>query len=128
VRVLLDTCAYLIATHQPDALPAKARKAILQAQTRYWSPVGTWEIAVKSILGRLDFPHEAFSNLEVGLLALCTTPLPLTHAHAFGVHALPAVHRDPFDRLLIAQAAAEGLTLITADEMIPRYPGIRTLW
>ena len=80
--LLLDTCAYLIATHQPSALPVGARRAVLAANVRYWSPVGTWEIAVKSALGRLDFPEAAFANLDIGLAALCTTPLPLTHAHA----------------------------------------------
>ncbi len=49
--LLLDTCAYLIATHQPEELPARARRAILSARVRYWSPVGTWEIAVKSGAG-----------------------------------------------------------------------------
>ncbi|GDX78342.1 twitching motility protein PilT [Deltaproteobacteria bacterium] len=126
--LLLDTCAYLIATHQPELLPAKARRAILSARVRYWSPVGTWEIAVKSALGRVDFPGEAFGSLDVGLAALCVTHLPMTHAHAARVHELPPLHKDPFDRLLIAQALADGLTIVTADEVIPRYPGVTTIW
>ena len=126
--LLLDTCAYLIATHQPELLPTKARRAILTARVRYWSPVGTWEIAVKSALGRFELPGEAFASLDVGLAALCVTHLPLTHAHAALVHELPSLHKDPFDRLLIAQALAEGLVVVTSDETIPNYPGVTAIW
>lgn len=128
MTVLLDTCAYLIATHQPAALPEPAKQAILAAKIRYWSPVGTWEIAVKSALGRLDFPTEAFTVLNAGLSALQVTHLPLTHLHCGGVHNLPALHRDPFDRLLIAQCLAERAVLVTSDKIIPTYPGITTVW
>lgn len=126
--LLLDTCAYLVATRQPELLPARARRAILSARVRYWSPVGTWEIAVKSALGRIDSPNEAFGALDVGLAALCATHLPMTHAHAAQAHELPPLHKDPFDRLMIAQVLSEGLVLVTSDAMIPRYPGVSTIW
>lgn len=126
--LLLDTCAYLIATYETERLPARARSAILAADVRYWSPIGTWEIAIKSNLGRLDFPREAFRDLDAGLLALRATPLPLTHAQAAGVHALPALHRDPFDRMLIAQALSVRAAIVTSDTTIPTYPGVTTIW
>lgn len=127
MNVLLDTCAYLVATHDPGSLPARARGAIEDAEARFWSPVGTWEIVVKASLNRLDFPEGALSYLPAGLLALETTPLPLTHEQIME-RRLPWLHKDPFDRLLITQALYEDVAIVTSDRMIPQYPGVRVIW
>ncbi len=92
-----------------------------------FSAASIWEIAIKSGIGRSDFrvnPH----LLRRGLLENGYTELPVTGAHAVAVVLLPPLHKDPFDRILIAQAQVEGITLLTADKMVGRYPGpIRVL-
>jgi PIN domain nuclease of toxin-antitoxin system len=126
--VLIDTCAYLIATHDSARLPGAARDALIDADLRLWSPASTWEIAVKASLGRLDLPAEAMRYLDAGLAALRAVELPIEHRHARGVFDLPWIHKDPFDRLLIAQALAEGAVIVTSDTMIPKYPGVTAIW
>ncbi|MGJ3502444.1 type II toxin-antitoxin system VapC family toxin, partial [Piscirickettsia salmonis] len=78
--------------------------------------------AIKNSLGRKDFKVEPHL-LRRGLLDNGYTELPITSEHAVGVSALPDIHKDPFDRILIAQATAEGFTLITADGLVAQYPG-----
>ena len=86
-----------------------------------------WEVAIKNGLGRADFSVDP-SLLRRGLLENGYTELPVTGAHAVAVHGLPPIHKDPFDRLLVAQALIEGVTLVTMDEVVRRYPGpIRVL-
>ena len=86
-----------------------------------------WEVAIKSGLGRADFSVDP-SLLRRGLLENGYTELTVTGAHAVAVHGLPPIHKDPFDRLLAAQALIEGVTLVTMDEAVGRYPGpIRVL-
>ena len=81
------------------------------------SAAAAWEIVIKSALGKLDIP----SNLEAALTANRFEPLPITSPHSLAVANLPHHHNDPFDRLLIAQAKVEGLTLVTGDERIKKY-------
>ena len=81
------------------------------------SAAAAWEIVIKSALGKLDIP----SNLEAALTANRFEPLPITIPHSLAVANLPHHHNDPFDRLLIAQAEVEGLTLVTGDEQIKKY-------
>lgn len=128
MKILLDTCAYLIAAHDSKNLPARARRAIAEADTRLWSTASTWEIAIKASLGRMDFPEDAVRYLDTGLASLQATELPVEHRHAKEVYQLPWIHKDPFDRLLIAQALVEGAVIITSDQVIPNYPGITTIW
>ena len=87
-----------------------------------FSAASIWEVAIKNGLGRADFSVDP-RVLRRGLLEHGYVELPVTGAHAAAVDVLPDIHRDPFDRLLIAQAHAEGLTLLTADRVIGRYPG-----
>jgi PIN domain nuclease of toxin-antitoxin system len=87
-----------------------------------FSPVSLWEVSIKSGLGRADFSADA-ASLYNGLLRAGYEELPVTARHVLLVNSLPALHKDPFDRLLLAQAACEGLRLLTADKAISRYPG-----
>lgn len=107
----------------PDRLPADARTLIENPATELtFSVASLWEVAVKSGLGRADFSVDP-SLLRRGLLENGYTELAVTGAHVVAVHVLPPIHKDPFDRLLVAQALIEGVTLVTVDEVDGRYPG-----
>ena len=125
---LLDTHLLLWAAGVPDRLPADARTLIENpAIELIFSVASLWEVAIKSGLGRADFSVDP-SLLRRGLLENGYTELDVTGAHVVAVHGLPPIHKDPFDRLLVAQALIEGVTLVTADEVVGRYPGpIRVL-
>jgi len=121
VRLLLDTHLLLWAAASSKRLPREARELMEDdSNDVYYSAASIWEIAIKSSLRRKDFridlPHLLATLPEMGLVEL-----PLTAAHAAGVTGLPAIHRDPFDRLLIAQSIAEPLTLLTNDALLERY-------
>jgi PIN domain nuclease of toxin-antitoxin system len=124
---LLDTCTVLRALADPDALSSAARKAIL-AGPNLLSVVSYWEVMLKSMKGALEVGDPRawwFDALE----QLAATPLVLRPQHISGVYGLPPVHRDPFDRALIAQATVEGLALVSADGEIARYAskGLRVI-
>ena len=87
-----------------------------------FSAASLWEITIKNSLGRKDFRVEP-RVLRRGLLDNGYTELPVTSQHAVGVDGLPDIHRDPFDRLLLAQALSEGITLVTGDALLATYPG-----
>jgi PIN domain nuclease of toxin-antitoxin system len=116
---LLDTHVLLWWLDNPRLLSRQAKKAIEDGRNRiYVSAAVAWEIAIKKSLGKLDAPDD----LEEMIDANRFNPLPVTIAHALGVLALPDHHRDPFDRLLIAQALHAGFRLVTRDEEIAKYP------
>ena len=128
MNLLLDTHVLLWAAGMPERLPGDVR-ALLEAEDAkpFFSAASLWEIAIKSGLGRADFRVDP-RVLRRGLLENGYAELPVMGAHAVAVDLLPPLHKDPFDRLLIAQARVEGLTLLTADRMVARYPGpIRAL-
>lgn len=123
MNLLLDTHIILWATTRPAQLSQEARRLLLDEQnTLFFSAASIWEIAIKHGLGKPDFTTDP-SVLNRALLDHCYVSLPITGAHALAVTRLPLIHRDPFDRLLIAQATAEGITLLTADQDIAAYPG-----
>ena len=128
MSLLLDTHVLLWAAGVPDRLPAAARTLIENPATELvYSAASLWEVAIKNGLGRADFSVDP-RLLRRGLLENGYTELAVTGAHAVAVDALPPIHKDPFDRLLVAQAQIEGVTLVTADEVVGRYPGpIRVL-
>jgi PIN domain nuclease of toxin-antitoxin system len=128
VRLLLDTHVLLWAALEPGRLSQTARLALASvANVRFVSAVSAWEISQKVGLGRLDLGCPVAEFLAAQVDALWLTPLPLTAGHAVLVSALPLLHRDPADRLLVAQARAESITLVTADGSIRQYD-IETLW
>ena len=128
MKILLDTHLLLWAAGMPERLPAQARVLLQRAETEpLVSAASLWEVAIKSGLGRTDFSVDP-RVLRRGLLENGYSELDVTGAHATAVDLLPPIHKDPFDRILVAQAQIEGLTLLTTDEIVARYPGpIRAL-
>jgi PIN domain nuclease of toxin-antitoxin system len=126
LRLLLDTHLLLWAVASSKRLPREARELLEdESHEVYFSAVSIWEIAIKSSLRRKDFRIDLAPFL-VALPQMGLVELPVTAAHAAGVAQLPFIHRDPFDRLLIAQSIAEPLTLLTNDKILDRYrAGVR---
>jgi PIN domain nuclease of toxin-antitoxin system len=118
MRLLLDTHVLLWVMADDPALSPSARATIGAAETVYASSVSIWEVSIKTGLGKL--------KIDVGLFirqlkAAGIEPLNVTWSHAETVRHLPDIHRDPFDRLLIAQAVSEPLKLMTSDKLLSRY-------
>jgi PIN domain nuclease of toxin-antitoxin system len=123
LKLLLDTHLLLWAAGAPERLSATARMMIdSPGTTPIFSVASLWEIAIKRGLGRADFEVDP-RRLRRGLLDNGYEELPITSAHVVAVDTLPPIHRDPFDRLLFAQALTEGLLLLTADTRLAAYPG-----
>ena len=123
MKLLLDTHVLLWAAGEPARLSASARRLINDADNEpLFSDASLWEIAIKRGLGRKDFQVDA-RLLRRGLLDNGYSELPIMSGHVVAVEDLPAIHKDPFDRLLVAQATVEGITLLTLDLVVARYPG-----
>ncbi|MDR2015541.1 MAG: type II toxin-antitoxin system VapC family toxin [Azoarcus sp.] len=123
MKLLLDTHLLLWAAGQPDQLPAAARALLYDPLNQLlFSPASLWEVAIKRGLGRADFQVDP-RLLRRGLLDNGYDELPITSEHAVAVDGLPAIHKDPFDRILVAQAIIEGIVLLTADPILARYTG-----
>jgi PIN domain nuclease of toxin-antitoxin system len=123
VKLLLDTHLLLWAAGKPDRLSNSARLLIQDAESQLlFSAASLWEIAIKRGLDRADFRVEP-ALLRRGLIDNGYVELPVTGLHALAIDTLPAIHKDPFDRILIAQALSEGIILLTADPIVARYPG-----
>ena len=104
-------------------MPAAAARLVDDLDNElHFSPASIWEVAIKYALGRRDFALEP-RLLRRGLLDNGYEELAITSDHAIAVTNLPLLHKDPFDRLLIAQASAEGILLLTSDQTVARYPG-----
>ncbi|TWT21098.1 type II toxin-antitoxin system VapC family toxin [Luteimonas marina] len=123
MKYLLDTHLLLWAAAEPKRLPEKARALLEDADNvLLFSAASLWEVAIKAGLGRPDFTVEP-AVLRRGLLDNGYVELPVVSEHAVTTGTLPPIHRDPFDRLLVAQAQVEGITLLTADPVVAQYPG-----
>lgn len=123
MMLLLDTQLLLWAAGQADRLSAEARRLLEDPGNELlFSAASLWEIAIKRGLGREDFRVEP-RVLRRGLLDNGYRELPVASEHAVAIDSLPPLHRDPFDRLLLAQALAEGITLLTSDVQVSQYPG-----
>lgn len=123
MRLLLDTQILLWAAADSPRLGDTARALIGEpSNTLIFSAASLWELAIKSTLGRPDFKVDA-RLLRRGLLDNGYEELPITSQHAAAVADLPPLHRDPFDRLLLAQARLEGMLLLTADATLAAYGG-----
>lgn len=126
MNVLLDTCALLALAR--GELPKRAAAALKSAPEANVSTVTPWEVAIKVAAGKLRL-REPPVQWFLGLSERCELrELPVDARVACAAAALPPIHRDPFDRVLVALAQAYGLTVLTSDENIPKYPGVRTLW
>lgn len=123
MRLLLDTHVLLWAAGRPEKLSRQARRLLDDpANEPIFSAASLWEIVIKQGLGRDDFEVDA-RRLRRALLDNGYGELGVTSAHALALDDLPPLHKDPFDRMLVAQARVEGITLVTADAQILRYPG-----
>jgi PIN domain nuclease of toxin-antitoxin system len=123
MKLLLDTHLLLWAAGEPAKLSPRARDVFEEPEnTLMFSAASLWEIAIKSGLGRADFRADA-RLLRRGLLDNGYEELPIAGAHAVAVDTLPPLHKDPFDRMLLAQAQVEGITLLTSDDRVAQYPG-----
>ena len=123
MKLLLDTHLLLWAAGHPGRLPPAAR-ALLEdlGNELLFSAASLWEIAIKRGLGRADFQVDS-RVLRRGLLENGYQELAVTGAHAVAVDGLPPLHKDPFDRILVAQSMVEGIILLTADPLVAQYPG-----
>jgi PIN domain nuclease of toxin-antitoxin system len=123
MKILLDTHLLLWAAGEPGRLSARARALIKDpANELVFSAASLWEIAIKRRLGRDDF-HVDPRLLRRGLIDNGYGELAMTSEHAVATDSLPPLHKDPFDRILVAQATVEGITLLTADPMVTQYRG-----
>jgi PIN domain nuclease of toxin-antitoxin system len=123
MKLLLDTHLLLWAAGNPSRLSAQARKLICADKNQlYFSTASLWEIVIKSGLGRGDFKVDT-RVLRRGLLDNEYSELAIASDHVVAIESLPSLHKDPFDRLLIAQATVEGLVLLTSDPIVSGYPG-----
>jgi PIN domain nuclease of toxin-antitoxin system len=128
VRLLLDTCTFLWIVGGAKDLSPRAREAFADpANEALLSAASAWEIAVKHRLGKLPLPSPPGEFVPTQRAAHGIEPLPVDEEAALHVAKLPDLHRDPFDRMLVAQALVGGLVLLTPDDPIRQYP-VRTLW
>lgn len=122
MRLLLDTHAFLWAASSPEKLAENACAAIVDAANEVFvSAAVAWEIGIKSALGKITLPGDAASWFPARVRALRFQTLPITAEHGIAVASLPGAHRDPFDRILIAQAQLEGMVLVSRDPVMREY-------
>lgn len=123
MKLLLDTHLLLWAAGAPGRLSSKTQDLISKpASELMFSTASIWEVVIKNALGRSDFCVEP-QQLRDGLIQNGYHELKIRSEHALAVGLLPPIHKDPFDRILIAQAQVENVTLLTTDDQVARYPG-----
>lgn len=123
MRLLLDTQIALWAIAGSRRLPKGARELILAPESSIWISAATvWEIAIKHALSKASMPVSSKDALRY-FRDSGYRLLPVEPEHAGAVESLPPIHKDPFDRLLVAQATHEGITLLTSDPVVAKYPG-----
>ena len=128
MKVLLDTCTFLWMNLDSPELSAKARSLLESAESElYLSAISAWEIALKESIGRLRLPEPATRYIPSRRELYGIEALPLDEEAVLQLPKLPGIHNDPFDRMLVCQAIVHGLTLLTPDEEITRYP-VRVVW
>jgi PIN domain nuclease of toxin-antitoxin system len=123
MKLLLDTHLLLWAAENIERVPPGARRLMEDTENElFFSAASLWEIAIKRGLNRPDFNIDV-RLLRRGLIDNGYSELPIGSDHAVAIDGLPLIHKDPFDRLLIAQAIVEGITLLTCDSIVARYQG-----
>jgi len=123
MKLLLDTHLLLWAAGEPRRLSKQARTLIGNPDNELlFSAASLWEVAIKRGLGRKDFLVDV-RLLRRGLLDNGYGELPIISDHVVATESLPPIHKDPFDRILVAQATVEGITLLTTDSLVSQYPG-----
>lgn len=128
MRLLLDTQIWLWMITEPEWIEPAALEAVLDPLNERWISLGSyWEVSIKAGLGKLSLPEPLDRFLPARLAATAASSLEIKTAHVILAGSLPHIHRDPFDRLLVAQARIEGLRLVTADGDMARYD-VDILW
>ena len=128
MKVLLDTHTWLWMLTAPDRLPDRVRRLVTQTGNEVLlSAASAWEIAIKHQLGRLPLPEEPETCVPSRLAASGCTELPIDHSHVLRAGALPPHHRDPFDRLLVAQAQILDIPLLSRDQLLDHYQ-VNLVW
>jgi PIN domain nuclease of toxin-antitoxin system len=123
VRLLLDTHILIWSVHDSSHLSANAKNLITDLDNElFFSAASLWEIAIKTSLGRGNFQVD-LKRLRSALLQTGYDEIQVLGSHSFALSGLPPIHKDPFDRMLVAQAISEGVTLLTADPTVASYPG-----
>jgi PIN domain nuclease of toxin-antitoxin system len=128
MRYLLDTHAFLWMAADPDRLSKKILN-IMQKQVNelFLSAAGGWEVALLHMLGRIELPDTPRRFIPEAMNQFNIEPLPITFPTAISAATLPLIHRDPFDRIIIAEAKKENMCIMTKDAMFSRY-GVETIW
>ncbi len=125
---LIDTHCWLWWLSEPERLNARARRRIADRRNAvFFSAASAWEIAIKAALGKLRLPEPAATYVPSRVSAQGMVPLPINQRHALHLETMPPHHRDPFDRMLIAQAQIEALPVLTADRNFLPYE-VKVLW
>lgn len=128
MRYLLDTGVWLWSLWEPERISRQGRAVLGDFRHElFLSAVTSWEVSIKCGAGKLTLPEAPGTYVPRRMADQGLRPLPVSHQHALAVFGLPDHHRDPFDRLLIAQANLEDMILITADRMVRKYP-VQILW
>lgn len=123
MKLLLDTHVLLWAAYEPERLSDKAQRLLSDpSSSLYFSVASLWEVAIKSALGRSDFQVDV-AELRAGLVANDYSEVAIESSHVLRVPTLPPIHADPFDRILVAQAMAEGFALLSNDAKLKAYGG-----
>lgn len=119
---------WLWSLFEPERIARNAREVLADfSQEVFLSAATSWEVAIKAGLGKLTLPEQPVTYVPRRMADQGLRPLPISHPHALAVFSLPNHHRDPFDRLLIAQAKMEDMILVTADQTFQKYP-VEILW
>ncbi len=125
---LLDTHTFLWLAIEPEKLSQAVLNIVEQGNTELLlSAASGWEIALLVKLGRIVLPESPNIFIPAAMQALQVTPLPIGFTAAIAAASLPLIHRDPFDRILVAEALRNDITLLSKDEIIPKY-GVRVVW
>jgi PIN domain nuclease of toxin-antitoxin system len=127
MKYLLDTGVFLWSLDSFQKLNERARDVLQGGQEIFLSAVSSWEIVIKAGLGKLDLPKTPSVLIPEAMGRMAFQALTISHPHTLAVEQLPNHHKDPFDRLLVAQALSEDMTLMTADPLCAKYP-VNVLW
>jgi PIN domain nuclease of toxin-antitoxin system len=128
VKLLLDTQCWLWWFSQPERLSEEAITQISDEANEVWFSVASvWEIGIKVAIGKLPLPEPIDDYISTRMIQLGARSLEITASHALQAASLPLIHKDPFDRMLIAQSQIEAMTLVSADSMFDRYD-VSVIW